>query len=351
MTTRQQTSRWGHTGTSRYRKKALAIAFTACLLFVAAFAALLIGAYKPGLGEMLAVLAHPQGFAPGDDRTVLHTILWEIRLPRIVMAVAAGIGLAGAGVTYQGCFRNPLVEPYILGVSAGAALGAALGIVLPPFSLSVQLLAFCGGALAVFSAYALARRQGDTPVVALVLAGIIIGSIATAMVSILKYLAHDAALREIVFWYMGGFYHANWSDIRLVLPGVLAAFTLIWGLSWRLNILSLGDEEARALGVNPQTHTILFIVLATFMTALSVSVCGIIAWVGLMMPHAARMILGPDHRFVLPMAAIMGALYLVLCDTIARTLTQAEIPVGIITSILGAPYLLYLLRHKGRGVS
>ncbi len=332
------------------RKKVLGIGLSVCLLGVAAFVALLTGAYKPGIWATLSAVFHPQGFAPGEENAVLHTIIWEIRLPRILLAIGVGIALACAGAAYQGCFRNPLVEPYILGVSAGAAFGAALGIVFPQFFLSIQLLAFAGGATAVFSAYALARRNGDTPVITLVLAGVIIGSIATALVSILKYLANDAALREIVFWYMGGFYHASWKDVYLVLPGVLAGFLLIWALSWKLNVLSMGDEEARALGVHPEKYKGILVAAATLITALSVSACGIIAWVGLMMPHAARMLLGPDHRFMLPMAAVMGAIYLILCDTLARTLTQAEIPVGIITSLLGAPYLLYLLRNKGKAM-
>ncbi|MBK8044513.1 MAG: iron ABC transporter permease [Haliscomenobacter sp.] len=339
---------WFTTGPFAQNRKVVWIILAAGLLCVSAFAALLIGAYKPGLWETLATIAAPQGFPPGDERTVLHTIIWEIRLPRILLAIGVGIALASSGAVYQGCFRNPLVEPYILGVSAGAAFGAALGIVFPKFFLSIQLMAFAGGAIAVFSAYALARRNGDTPVVALVLAGVLIGSIATALVSVLKYLANDAALREIVFWYMGGFYHVSWPDVRIVLPGVLAGFTLIWALSWKLNVLSMGDEEARALGVHPERYKVVLVALATFITALSVSACGIIAWIGLMMPHAARMLLGPDHRFVLPMSAIMGALYLIICDTLARTLIQAEIPVGIITSLLGAPYLLYLLRNKGK---
>jgi iron complex transport system permease protein len=178
---------------------------------------------------------------------------------------------------------------------------------------------------------------------------VIIGSIFSAGVSILKYLATDAALREIVFWLMGGFYYATWGDVQLILPVVFTCSFLLWLLSWKLNILSMGDEEAKSLGMNPELYKVIFIIIATLITSVSVSHVGVIAWVGLMMPHAARMVIGPDHRFMLPVAGIMGGIYLVVCDTLARTLTSAEIPVGILTSIIGAPYLVFLIRTKSRG--
>jgi len=324
------------------RRKVLLIGLTAVLLVASALLSLLLGAYSLTLGEVFVALL------PGGDGAALPaTIIREIRLPRILLAVAVGGALAVAGAVFQGCFRNPLVEPYILGVSSGAAFGAALGIVLPQFFLSIQLSAFLFGALAVFAAYLLARVRGETPLVRLILAGVIIGSLGTALVSILKYLSDDTALREIVFWYMGGFYYAGWRDVAIVGPVVTFGLLLLWSQAWKLNVLSMGEEEARALGVDPERHKLWLVGLATLITALSVSAVGIIAWVGLMMPHAARLLLGPDHRFLLPMAALMGAVYLLGCDTLARTLTDAEIPVSIITSITGAPYLLFLLRSKG----
>ncbi len=327
------------------RRKVLLIGLTAVLLVAAALLSLLLGAYSLTLAEVFVV------FLPGgEEATLPATIVREIRLPRILLAVAVGAALAVAGAVFQGCFRNPLVEPYILGVSSGAAFGAALGIVLPQFFLSIQLSAFLFGALAVFAAYRLARVRGETPLVTLILAGVIIGSLGTALVSILKYLSDDTALREIVFWYMGGFYYAGWRDVAVIAPAVLLGLLLLWSQAWKLNVLSMGEEEALALGVDPERHKLWLVALATLITALSVSAVGIIAWVGLMMPHAARLLLGPDHRFLLPMAALMGAVYLLGCDTLARTLTDAEIPVSIITSITGAPYLLFLLRSKGKAL-
>ncbi len=194
----------------------------------------------------------------------------------------------------------------------------------------------------------LARVRGETPIVTLILAGVIIGSIFSALVSLLKYISDDTALREIVFWLMGGFYYATWSDIWMIAPVVIIGFLILWALGWKLNILSMGDDEARTLGVNPEKYKFIVVAIATAITAFSVSLVGIIAWVGLMMPHASRMILGPDNRFIIPASFMMGGIYLIICDTLARTVTSAEIPVGIIASILGAPYLCYLLRNKGR---
>ncbi len=326
------------------------MAFLTVVLVSAAGLAMTMGAYKITIADVGRVLRVNLGFDSGSDRvTPLHqTIIWNLRLPRMLLAVAVGAGLAAAGAVFQGCFRNPLVEPYILGVSSGAAFGAALGIVFPAFGLSVQVSAFIFGMAAVMGAYSLGRIRGETPVVALILAGVIIGSVFSALVSSLKYVAHDTALREIVFWLMGGFYYTTWTDVFTVFPVVFVCFSLQWALGWKLNILSMGDEEARALGIHPEQYKLVLISLATLCTAVSVATVGIVAWVGLMMPHAARMVLGPDNRWVIPAAAMLGGIYLLVCDTLARTLTTAEIPIGILTSLLGAPYLFYLLRTKGR---
>ncbi|WP_421902023.1 FecCD family ABC transporter permease [Maridesulfovibrio sp.] len=331
------------------RKGLILIALFSCLLLTIAGSAV-VGPFGLKFINVLDVLA--AHLIPGGDVSAINklhnTVVWDIRMPRILLATAVGAALAISGGVFQGCFKNPLVEPYILGASSGAAFGAALAIVLPAFLFSLQLSAFVFSLVAVFGAYGLARVRGETPIVTLILAGVIVGALFSAMLSILKYLAADAALREIVFWLMGGFYYAVWKDVELVLPVVLVITFILLTMSWKLNIISMGDEEARTLGINPELYKSIFILLATLMTALSVSVVGIIAWVGLMMPHAARMLIGPDHRFMLPAAAIMGSLYLVFCDTLARNLTTSEIPVGIIASILGAPYLIYLLRSKGK---
>lgn len=338
-------------GFSDAYKTLILIGLMALLIFAVGLA-ITFGAYSISVIDVYRiVVAHVSPF--GDLSSVArlqNTIVWELRIPRVLLAVTVGTALATAGAVFQGCFRNPLVEPFILGVSSGAAFGAALGIVFTRFFMSIQLSAFVFGSLAVAMAYLLARVRNETPVVTLILAGVIIGSIFEAMVSILKYTASDAALREIVFWLMGGFYYATWNDVSLLMPIIIPSFLIMWALGWKLNILSMGDDEARALGVNPEKYKLVLITLATLVTSLAVSTVGIIAWVGLMMPHATRMMLGPDHRYVIPSAAMLGGSYLLVCDTLARTLTSAEIPVGIITSILGAPYLFYLLRTRGSAI-
>lgn len=331
-------------------KKVSILLFFFMAMLITGATAMTCGAYNISVCDVFSTfIAHLTPYLDISEISKLHnTIIWNIRLPRILLAITVGVALATAGTVFQGCFRNPLVEPYILGVSAGAAFGAAVGIVFPTFFLSMQVLAFVFGSMAVASAWFMARMRGETPVVTLILAGVIIGSVFSSLVGIMKYIAQDAALREIVFWLMGGFYYTTWKDVALISPIVATSFLIMCFFGWKLNILSMGDQEARALGVNPEKYKLILIVLATLITAISVSVVGIIAWVGLMMPHATRMIIGPDHRFVIPLSAVLGAIYLTVCDTLARTMTSAEIPIGIITSILGAPYLFYLLRTKGR---
>lgn len=332
------------------RKRIFLIAVMSIVLVTAASIALAAGVYEISLADVYGILfSHLFPFAGSSGQEpVLDTIVWDMRVPRILMAVSAGAALAAAGAVYQGCFRNPLVDPFILGVSSGAAFGAALGIVVPQFFLSIQFSAFLFGSLAVAGAYFLARSRGYTPALTLILAGIVIASVFDGMVSILKYVSTDAALRTIVFWIMGGFYYSSWGDALLNLPVVIGSCIILIVLAWKLNILSLGEEESRALGVDPQALTFLFVAIATLLTAVVTATVGIIPWVGLMMPHAARMIMGPDHRGVIPAAILLGGIYLLVCDTLARTLTSAEIPVGIIASILGAPYLFYLIRTRGQ---
>jgi iron complex transport system permease protein len=325
---------------------------TGLALLVAGTACFCMGTgakYIPAAMVGKTIFSHISGFWDGSDISPLyHTIIWKIRTPRALLAIMTGVCLASSGAVFQGCFKNPLVEPYILGTSSGAAFGAALGIMFPSFFMSVQMLAFAFAFLAVGLAYSMARTRGETPLVNLILSGIITGSIFTALVGIVKYLARDEALREIVFWLMGGFYYAGWTDVSLMLPVALVGFLILWSHGWKLNILSMGDKEARALGIDPEKNKFILISLSTLMTAAAVSSVGIIPWVGLMIPHAARLIFGPDHRVVLPASALLGALYLLICDTIARTLTQTEIPVGIITSLIGAPYLFFLVRTRGQ---
>ncbi len=336
-----------HTREFRNRTMNISIFVLIIILILILCWALTAGAYPINVSNVINIFLSKLGIYTEDIENIQETIIWQIRTPRVLLAMLAGIALSSSGTCYQAAFRNPLVEPYILGVSSGAAFGAALAIVLPNTFGQIQIMAFSCALFAVFLAHILATHEGTRSPIALVLAGIIIGALFTALVGILKYIADDAALRELTFWTMGAFYHASWKDVSINALIILPAFILIWLSAWKMNVLSLGDEEAQSLGISPLRLRLYILLLATLIAAICVSTVGIIAWVGLMMPHAARFLFGQDNRYVLPASALMGAMYILVCDTIARTITNSEIPIGIITSILGAPYLLWLLRTKG----
>lgn len=328
-------------------KRKIIILLLIIILFCAILFALISGNSELSPKTVLNIIIYKlTGFSFDEVSKRDMAIVWNMRMPRVIMAILAGVALSTAGALYQGCFRNPLVEPFILGASSGASFGAALAIVFPALFLPVQVSAFIFALFAVLSSYMLARQKGEINTVGLVLSGVIIGSIFSALVSIMKYLSEDTQLREITFWMMGGLYHASWNDIYVNAFVILLCFIISWIFAWKLNLLSIGDEDAKTLGINPDTYKTIFIITATLMTAVCVSSVGIIAWVGLMMPHAARLLTGPDNRYVIPIASLGGAVYLLICDTIARTLTAGEIPIGIITSIIGAPFLIWILRAK-----
>ncbi|ASM37671.1 MAG: iron ABC transporter permease [Campylobacter sputorum] len=323
------------------------IAFLFVILLVISIISLVAGSYDIDAKTVFEVLAHKiLGFNSTNLTKMDIVIIHDIRLPRVITAILVGFALSVAGAVYQACFRNPLVEPFILGASSGAAFGAAIAIVLANSFITISMSAFVFSVMAVFIAYILARTNEGTPVVGLILSGVIIGSIFSALVSVLKYVSDDNALREITFWIMGGIYYANWDGLWRFALIIMAIFVIIFLFSYRLNLLSLGDKEAKSLGILPERNKVVFILLATLLTSLSVANVGIIAWIGLMMPHAARLIVGADNRYVIVTSALMGAIYLLICDTLARTIAVSEIPVGIITSIVGAPFLIWLLRSK-----
>ncbi len=325
------------------------IGLLTALLVAAIASAVVIGTYRVSLADLIDVLAARLGGSwPAEG--VAASVVWNLRIPRILLACVVGAALASSGAVFQAAFRNPLVEPYILGVSSGAAFGAALGLVAPQFPLSVQAAAFLGALAAVGLVHLVARARGDAPVVTLVLSGIIVGSMFAAGVSLLKYLANDAALRDIVFWLMGGFYFAAWRDVAIAAPVVIGAAVVMIAGGWRLNVLSMGDHEAETLGIDPRRTRRVLLAAATLATAVSVSAVGIVPWIGLMTPHAVRLVVGPDNRVVVPASALLGALVLLACDTAARSLTSAEIPVGIVTAIAGGPFLAYLVRQRTAGL-
>lgn len=330
-------------------RRILSLLLLCALLTTAALAGLFAGSYSLSFADIQAVFAKRLlGNTDVDVPKVAEVIVWQIRLPRLILAAISGVALAVAGVAYQGCFRNPLVEPFILGASSGAACGAALSMLFPLIFVQTQIAAFAFALGGVALSAWLARSRGHTPPVSLVLSGIIVGALFMAAVGIMKYLATDAELREITFWMLGGFHHASWSDAVAVSALTIPSALAVWALSWRLNLLSLGDDESRSLGVNPAALRRILLFFATLAAAACVASAGIIAWVGLMAPHAARLLFGADHRWLVPASGLLGAAYLLFCDYLARTLTGAEIPIGILSATIGAPFLLWLIRAKGR---
>lgn len=275
-------------------------------------------------------------------------VVWEVRLPRVVMAVLVGAALSCSGAAYQGVFRNPLVSPDILGVSAAASLGAAVGILWQgAYSPTVQILAFGCGIAGVLIAYTLAYTRGTVPNTMLILAGIVTSSLFNAGVSMTKYLADPYDdLPAITFWLMGSLSGVRWENLIYATPVIVLGLLGLWLASWRLNILTMGDNEARSLGINTTRLKGLVIVCATALTATAVSQVGAIGWIGLVIPHAARILVGPDHRKLIPAAAVIGATFLLLIDNLTRTASETSLPLSIPIAFIGAPLFAVLLRRS-----
>ncbi|HHT7671413.1 iron ABC transporter permease [Pasteurella multocida] len=317
------------------------------LLVLVAISACLIGQYHIALQDVWQAVLH---IAADNPRTDAETVLWNIRLPRIFTAIIVGAALSVAGATYQGMFKNPLVSPDILGVTAGTGLGAVTAIYFGGSLFTIQVVAFLGGLLAVFLVYLISRTAPHhSPTLALVLAGIAIASLLSAGISLLKILSDPySQLTTITFWLMGGLNMATLNDLALVAPLICASLIPLILLRWRMNLLSLDDEEAETLGINTKRTRLIFILSATLMTSAAVSITGIIGWVGLIIPHIARLWIGADFRRLLPTSLFIGATFLLLTDTIARSIFSIEVPLGIITSLVGAPFFLSLLIQGGK---
>ncbi|OWZ81690.1 peptide ABC transporter substrate-binding protein [Pasteurella multocida] len=317
------------------------------LLVLVAISACLIGQYHIALQDVWQAVLH---IVADNPRTDAETVLWNIRLPRIFTAIIVGAALSVAGATYQGMFKNPLVSPDILGVTAGAGLGAVTAIYFGGSLFTIQVVAFLGGLLAVFLVYLISRTAPHhSPTLALVLAGIAIASLLSAGISLLKILSDPySQLTTITFWLMGGLNMATLNDLALVAPLICASLIPLILLRWRMNLLSLDDEEAETLGINTKRTRLIFILSATLMTSAAVSITGIIGWVGLIIPHIARLWIGADFRRLLPTSLFIGATFLLLTDTIARSIFSIEVPLGIITSLVGAPFFLSLLIQGGK---
>ncbi|AKB48688.1 Vitamin B12 ABC transporter, permease component BtuC [Methanosarcina sp. Kolksee] len=277
-----------------------------------------------------------------------HTVLFNVRLPRILAALLVGAALSIAGASFQGIFRNPLVSPYILGVGSGAGFGACLAILLWNNYLIIQLMAFAFGLLAMFIAISMGKVSKGTGTLVFVLSGIIVSSIFTALTSLAKYVADPYdQLPAIVFWLMGSLATVRYGDLLYILLPIFIGTLVLLLFRWRINILSLGDEEAKALGMDVEKMRLVIIVCATLVTSAAVSISGVIGWVGLVVPHISRMIVGPNYSRLLPMSMVIGASFMLIVDDLSRTIVATEIPLGILTSLVGAPLFAYLIK-KGR---
>jgi len=310
---------------------------------------LVIGRYHISLADCIRILLSKlfpisQTWSDTDAVVVL-----QVRLPRAFLAMCVGAALSISGASFQGIFRNPLVSPDILGVSAAAGFGAALAILISGDPVLIRVLALCSGMIGVIITYMLSRVYKSTPIVMLVLAGVVVSAFFSALVSGTKFMADPySKLPAITFWLMGGLSTVTVKDIIWTIVPMSLGVTGLMLVRWRINVLSLGDEEANSLGVNTELLKGIVIICSTLLTASAVCIGGIIGWVGLVMPHIGRMLVGPDHKVLLPVSLVLGAIFLLGIDDIARTISSSEIPLGILTAIIGAPFFGYLIR-KTRG--
>ena len=338
-----------------WRRRILAIlGLLALLILVIAFATS-IGSVDIPFSTTSSILISRLPFVniTPDWEDSIETIVLYIRLPRVILAGIVGAALALAGATYQGLFRNPLADPYLIGVAQGAALGAVIGFLIPVSGLEmgiglVPVLAFIGALLSVTIVYLLARVGKIVPVTTLILAGVALGALLGAIVAYLA-ITSGQLLHGIMFWLAGSFSLSQWSEVKIVMPIVFVGAAVILLFARLLNIMQLDEEQAQQLGINVERLKIILLAAATMVTAAAVSFVGIIGFVGIITPHAVRLVWGPDYRFLLPLSLLSGAIFLILADVLARTIAApSEIPIGVITAICGAPFFLYLLRRRSK---
>jgi iron complex transport system permease protein len=341
----------------RSKRWKLILTLLVIALFFTVIVSLNIGYAPISFSEILSVLGNQipllnTTIDPNTLSAVNAAIILQIRLPRIIAAVIIGAGLATAGVLYQGVFKNPMADPYVLGVSAGASVGAGFGMLLGS-GLSffgfpiIPTTAFIAALITIFVVYNIARIGSRVPEMTLLLSGIAITIFLSAIYQIMQVLAPNSKLHQLVAWQIGGISNVSWGDLWSIFPFIFIGIILSYIFSRDLNIISLGEDTAQHLGVNTERTKKILLALGAMMTAAAVSISGLIGFVGLMIPHITRLIMGPDHRILLPASIVVGAIFLVACDALARILTGAsELPVGVITAIAGGPFFIFLLRRK-----
>lgn len=327
--------------------------FTAILIFIFIIS-FTIGRYPVSIGllikvlvsKILSILNIPIVQTWPDT---IETVIFKIRFPRIIAAILVGGSLSVSGAVYQGMFKNPLVSPDILGVSSGAAFGAALAIFASFSTIGIQIISFVFGLTAVVLVYIISKKIKEDPIISLVITGVLVSSIFTSLTSSIKYIADtNDKLPTITFWLMGSLANMTMRDIKSVLIPIIVGIIPLYILRWRLNVLSLNEDEAKTLGLNTGRIRFIVVICSTLITAASVSISGMIGWIGLVIPHLSRKIVGPDYRILLPTTILLGSSYLLLIDNIARSVATVEVPIGILTSLVGAPFFIFLLISSKR---
>lgn len=321
------------------------------LLLITILISFNVGRYRVSIDNVIKILFQNVFHFEKTWEDVYETIVWNVRVPRIIAAMLVGAALSISGATYQGLFKNPMVSPDILGASAGASVGACFMMLLNHNGIVIQISAFVFGLVAVMLAYSLSKvisKSADT-VLMLVLCGLIVSTLFQAFVSIIKYVADtDSQLPEITYWLMGSIAKVTYKDILLFLIPFLLGIVPIMMIRWQLNVMSFGEDEAKAMGINVRLIRLICIVCSTILTAGVVSIAGTIGWVGLMIPHLVRFIVGPNNDKLIPMSLLTGALFMLIVDNICRAALAYEIPLGVLTSLLGAPFfILILYKHRG----
>ena len=327
------------------------IRMAGAILFLAALLSLSFGRVDIDFFTVVKILLSAVFDLAHDGSMTAVSVVMDVRLPRILAGIFVGAALSVSGASFQGVFQNPLVSPHILGAASGAGFGAALAILLFDNLVIIHITSFVFGISAVGATYLLSRVYKTTPVLMLVLSGIVVGSLFSALTSFLKYIADPMdKMPAIVFWLLGSLNHVSSRDILVTAPVFLTCMTVLLLVRWRINLLAMGEEDARAMGINTERLKAVIIICATISTASAVCISGIIGWIGIMIPHIGRLLVGPDHQYLLPVSMLIGASYLLVVDTLARTALATEIPIGILTALFGAPVFAFLLR-KSRGMT
>lgn len=332
------------------KTKKFKIKFTILVVIftVVFFGSFMLGRYPVSPPELMKIILSGIIDIPQSWPDAAENVIFQIRLPRVLAAAIIGAALSIAGVSYQGMFQNPMVSPDILGASSGAGFGAALAILLGAGYMGISVAAFLFGLAAVMLAYGISRVSRINATLAMILAGMMIGSLFTSCTSFVKLVADtEQTLPAITYWLMGSLVSIKPQDVAFAIVPIIAGSVPLFLLKWRMNLLTVGEEEAQSMGINTRALRLVVIVCATLLTASSVAISGMIGWVGLVIPHFCRMIFGYDYRKIIPASALFGATFLMVVDNIARLATTAEIPLGILTSFVGAPIFVYLILKGG----